>query len=142
MDKFPDKVDEYLLLNDIQILSWGLDKQEYKDIFIKRKFFRCLYESSDHPTPEEIDKWEKFSGELKKYSIEEPHDFFIDTAEKAAYNFAKPDIQIQQNNKFKPIHEISKLIGLIEKLHPVQKMRLYVNTDKFDKINELVNNFF
>ncbi len=51
----PSDVEEYLKLNDFDVMSWMLrTDNEHKDVFLKRKFFRLTIESSDHPNEDEL----------------------------------------------------------------------------------------
>lgn len=137
VDKFPSDVDNFLKIDDLKVLSWGLKQKKFKAIFLDRKFFRKIeIESNDHPKPEEIVKWEWLSEEMhRKFSGDE---FFIDRAENAPYKFERPDIKIKQGDKFLPIHEVSSIVS---NLRPLQKIRIYVKLDKLKKIENFVKNF-
>ncbi|MCX8034509.1 MAG: HD domain-containing protein [Thermodesulfovibrio sp.] len=137
-DKLPIETENFIALNDFNILSWGFNKPKYKEVLLERKFFRKIeIESSDHPTPEELVKWEWLSEKLmENFDISL---FHIDRAENAPYKFEKPDILIKKTDKFIPIHEISSLVA---NLRPLQKIRIYVELNNLEKIEKFVKEFF
>lgn len=138
LEHIPTEVEEYLTLNDYEIISWMLNTEnKYKDIFLNRRFFKKIeIESSDHPTPKEIVLWRWLEKELKENFDE--NNFFLDKADNVPYKFEKADIMVMVNDRLKPLHEVSKLI---ESLRPIRKMRVYASSDKKDEITDFVKKF-
>jgi len=138
LEHLPTEVEEYLRLNDYDIISWMLNTENrYRDIFLNRKFFKKIdIESSDHPTPEEIVLWRWLEKELKRKFNE--NDFFFDKANNVPYKFEKTDIMVMVNGKLTPLHKISRLI---ESLKPIRKRRVYASPDKKAEIAKFVKEF-
>ncbi len=138
LSHLPTEVEEYLTLNDYEIISWMLNTEnKYKDVFLNRKFFKKIeIESSDHPNPEEVILWKWLEKELKRKF--DGNEVFVDKADKAPYRFEKEDIMVKANNRLIPIHEVSKLI---ESLRPIRKIRIYTYPDKKDKVTKFVKEF-
>lgn len=137
IEHFPTDVDQFMKLDDYKILSWGLNKSDFRKVFIERKFFRKVAETSPHPRSEELVLWEWLHAELLK-NFDKNH-FFLDKAENAPYKFESPDIKVKVGSLILPIHERSQLV---QNLRPLKKIRIFVDLKLRDPIKNFINNFF
>ena len=136
---FPTNAEEYLKLNDNEILSWIINQGNFREIFFNRKFFRKIRrDSGDHPTDGEIVIWEWLEDTLKREFSRD--DFYFDRADKAPYKFEKPDesIRVFKKNTISLIERESKLVSL---LTPINKRNVYASNDKREEISTFVEDF-
>ncbi|MBI4642268.1 MAG: hypothetical protein HY743_00675 [Deltaproteobacteria bacterium] len=135
---FPTNVEDYLKLNDNEILAWIINQNNFQDIFLNRKFFKKInQDSGDHPSEREIVIWEWLEDNLKREFSGD--DFYFDRADKAPYKFEKPDsIQVVKKNNISLIERESKLVSL---LTPINKRNVYASNDKREEISNFVDRF-
>ncbi len=133
----PVDVEEYLKLNDFDIISWMLrTDNKHKDVFLKRKFFRMVVESSDHPDETELILWMWLEKELESKFGEE--DFYLDVAERSPYKFERADVMVLKEGRIVPLHRESGLIG---SLRTIKKKRIYASKEKREEISEFAGRF-
>ncbi len=122
-------INKYLEFQDSKLLNWAFKKKNYSEIFLDRKFFRVIKESSDHPSIDELEKWDRIEKEIE--GSFDKNEYFFDFAEKAVYKFEKGEIYVEFDDVFYPLHEKSTLIG---KLSPIKKRVLYAKSEKKQEI--------
>ncbi|MHA1795324.1 MAG: HD domain-containing protein [Promethearchaeota archaeon] len=137
---FPTDTSEYLKLNDAEIIAWMLSHDnEYKEIFLNRKFFKKIWSSNDHPETQEIPRFNELEKELNE-NFDSQSDFYFDRADKLPYNPDLGDVMIfdEKEDRLIPFEKKSKLINLLKK---IEKRRIYASDSKTDAINTFINNF-
>lgn len=134
----PPNVYEYLKIFDSKLLSYMMEKKEWKNVFLSRNFLRLKKESPEHPEPEEVLRWEELETELKNnYSNE---DVFFDKARKAPYSFkTAEEIKVCYDKKVRSLTEASLLV---RSLRPINKMRVYIAYGRIKEITQFIDDFF
>ncbi len=133
---YPTKVDEYLGVTDLEILSW-IRKSKFKPIFYERKFFKLIPGIGEiHQKDDDIKIWQNLEKELQK---EYKDKFYIDKVERGTYNFTGgKDIRVERRKKIKLLHEIT---DVIKSLNPIITRRLYADKHIINEIEKKAKKF-
>jgi hypothetical protein len=132
--KFPpptgvENLEEFLYWNDwlvtglIQTGNGG----EHGRILRERKHHRCVYQTSEVPTVDELARLEEVTSKLGSMIS------FIDEAEKSWYKFGKEDINIlPEKNKQKSQRSVllSSMSSVVKGLNAVKQKRVYVPMER------------
>ena len=102
------------------------------DIIRKRNHFRCVEETRERPTKEEIDNIEQKIELLKSGN----QTFFVDKAENAWYKFGDNDLLILERvgEIDQQITKLSDISSVVNGLKPVHSIRIYVPKEEKNEV--------
>ena len=129
-EKFPDNVDDYLSIDDVDVLSFMKSNLDVSRTILKRDHLRFVYDLNDHNDVEIT--------EMKRYLEENDIAHYIDYQYKYSYmkpkNMGKDEIFIYNNN-MKRRQPLSKCYTGLKEFRMNFK-RLYVEKDKKEEVSK------
>lgn len=134
----PSNVDEYLKITDDVLTAYMMNRKEWKDIFLNRNFLRLQRQSPENLETEELGWWEELESKLKENYTDA--EVFFDKAKTAPYKFETAEqIRVYYDNQVRPLTEASLLVS---SLKPINKMRVYIASDKVKEVTKFIDDFF
>ncbi len=136
-NQYPEEIEEFIKINDNYVLNeLNRSKSDTAKRLKKREQFRRVYSTDDHPSPEQMQKYEN----LLQYLQDEfgDKDVVGDTAEKNPYHYREPEIFFKSENRLVPITDKSPLV---RSLKTIQKKRIYVNPSIRKEAKEKIKSF-
>lgn len=119
---YPEDVDDFLHWEDHRVfaLLHEAELQQRANRVTGRKHFRLAHETSDHPEPDEMERFDWLVNEVKGRFGEDAIRY--DEASKAPYSYQQPPIFVYWRGAYRPITARSPLVDSLRK---ITKMRLY-----------------
>lgn len=123
-DTYPEGLQEYIDWDDNRILEAFRELREDPLVrrVLAREHFRCVFETLEHPPPDEVVRFEWLQETLiARFGFES---LYFDEATKDPYNFITPPIRVRTDGGPKGLEERS---SLVHSLKPIAKMRVYAD---------------
>lgn len=132
-----ENVEEYLKWDDWRVLGMVQAGRggEHGEILLNRKHHRCIFQTQEIPTREELEKAEQVFKKLETFKI------FKDSAGSSWYKFGEKDIPIlinpgRKDEKLKPLSQISPVVKGLQK---IERFRYYIPVDMKTQAHKIMN---
>lgn len=137
-EKYPKNLKTFLKWDDNRVMEFIRKSKDrpHTGRLLKRQHYRVVSETTDHPQPEEIERFDWLKSELEKNY--DPEILRFDEARKNPYNFTHPPIFVFWRKKYHPLHKRSPLANNLRK---IQKMRIYTRPDFREVVEDFCNTF-
>ncbi|WP_258359782.1 HD domain-containing protein [Moorella sulfitireducens] len=137
-EKYPKNLKTFLKWDDNRVMEFIRKSKDspHTGRLLKRQHYRVVSETTDHPQPEEIERFDWLKSELEKNY--DPEILRFDEARKNPYNFTQPPIFVFWRKKYHPLHKRSPLANNLRK---IQKMRIYTRPDFREVVEDFCNTF-
>jgi HD superfamily phosphohydrolase len=130
----PNKINDFLVLDDYNAVKLMLENNEWFNKVLKREHIRMVLETEDMPSKKRKEKIEKFKKKLSKSGIW----FWEDRSEDAKnwYDMESEEIQIiDEVGNVKPLSQYSKIVHSLKTRF--NKIRIYVKFEEKEKAKKL-----
>jgi len=121
--------DDWKVLGHIHAGNAG----ESGKLILNRKHDRCIYETNEVPTEDELSKIEEVYLKISSKVS------FIDSAEKSWYKFDKTDLNVQRKQSSTKIFPLSEISSIVRGLMPIKQKRIYVPFSKKVEAQKIIN---
>jgi hypothetical protein len=140
---FPSDLEEYLEWDDLKV--FGLMKEKAREgndaarRILTRKHYECVFETSEHSSPEEIDRFHRMLSDLrKKYPGE---DIKEDTSDNAPHRFRSGEFFLKMRTGDVDYARIEEKSRIIKGLEPIFQRRLYVSENFFEEASNFCKEY-
>lgn len=129
-------IDEYLDWDDWKVCGMIKDKKagNHGEIILTRKHYRCVYETNEVPSMDELKEFEIINSKLKDEIG------FIDFAKNSWYKLGEDIPIVEEKNGEKHIKPLSQYSNIIANLVPNNQIRIYVPIENKRNIKNKINN--
>ncbi|MCR4418617.1 MAG: HD domain-containing protein [Clostridia bacterium] len=104
---------------------------------LERRHFRAAFETSDHPDPVELERFDWLKAEVKARFGEEQIRF--DEATRAPYAYERPPIYVRHRDGYVPLKDRS---SLVRDLRRIEKCRVYAEPAIRDEVESFCDYFW
>ena len=120
-NKFPSDLEAFVKLDDVLLIQELKDDDNtFGKRILRREFFRLCFETSDHPSAQDLVAFKWLKEEVNREFGAE--DVRIDEAEKAPDRFSQPPIFVHTQGTYRSLIEHSPLTNALQ---TIRKQRIY-----------------